>query len=147
MCTLQGLWLEGIQLRPEKNNEINVLPIRLCFINIYSYPNPKLTPYRNEKIVIIVVQSDKKQTVLMCACPVAPYISLLALIHVRPPQRPQCNMTVTSSPIAFDLSPPQTTLYYVNYFYFLTFITAQAHLYIHIECCTKLIYEGKKCKQ
>ncbi len=27
---------EGIQLRPETNNEINFLPIRLCFINVYT---------------------------------------------------------------------------------------------------------------
>ncbi len=61
------------------NNEINFLPIRLCFINVYTYPNPKPTPYKNEKIVIIVVQCDKNYAVLMCACPVAPYVSLLAL--------------------------------------------------------------------
>ncbi len=41
---VQGLWLEGIQLRPEINNEINFLLIRLCFINVYTYPNPKPTP-------------------------------------------------------------------------------------------------------
>ncbi len=41
------LWLEGIQLRPQTNNEINCLPIRLCLINIYTYPNPKPTPYDN----------------------------------------------------------------------------------------------------
>ncbi len=46
---------------------------------IYTYPNPKPTPYNNEKVVIIVVQCDKNYAVLMCACPVAPYISLLAL--------------------------------------------------------------------
>ncbi len=51
-----GLWLEGIQLRPEMDNEINFLPVRLCFINVYTYPNPKPTPYNNEKIAIIVVQ-------------------------------------------------------------------------------------------
>ncbi len=62
------LWLEGIQRRPETNNEINFLPIRLGFINIYTYPNPKHAPYNNEKIVIIVVQCDKS--------PVAPYVSL-----------------------------------------------------------------------
>ncbi len=44
-----GLWLEGIQLRPEMNNEINFLPISLCFINVYTYPNPKPTPYNNDK--------------------------------------------------------------------------------------------------
>ncbi len=33
-----GFWLEGIQLRPETNNKLNVLPIRLCFINVYTYP-------------------------------------------------------------------------------------------------------------
>ncbi len=53
-----------------------------CFINVYTYPNPKLTPYNNEKIVIIVVQCDKNYTVLMCACPVAPYVSLLALTEM-----------------------------------------------------------------
>ncbi len=35
------------QLRPEMNNEINFIPIRLCFINVYTYANPKNTPYRN----------------------------------------------------------------------------------------------------
>ncbi len=53
----------------------NFLPIRLCFINVYTYPNPKPTPYNYAKIVIIVVQCDKNDTVLMCAvcaCPVAP---------------------------------------------------------------------------
>ncbi len=44
-----GLWLEGIQLWPEMDIEINFLPIRLCFINVYTYPNPKPTPYKNEK--------------------------------------------------------------------------------------------------
>ncbi len=43
------LWPEGIQLRPETNNAINFLPIKLCFINVYTYPNPKLSPYNNEK--------------------------------------------------------------------------------------------------
>ncbi len=43
------------------------LPIRLCY-NVYTYPNPKPTPYKNENIVIIVVQCDKKYAVLMCAC-------------------------------------------------------------------------------
>ncbi len=33
------------------NSEINVLPIRLCFINVYTDPNPKPTPYNNEKNV------------------------------------------------------------------------------------------------
>ncbi len=28
------LWLQGIQLRPERN----WIPIRLCFINVYTYP-------------------------------------------------------------------------------------------------------------
>ncbi len=36
------------------------------------------TPYNNEKIVIIVVKCDKSYAVLMCTCPVAPYVSLLA---------------------------------------------------------------------
>ncbi len=38
-----------------------------------------------KKIVIIVVQCDKNNVVSMCACPVAPYVSLLALIQCRPP--------------------------------------------------------------
>ncbi len=50
-----------------------------CFINVYTYPNPKPTPYNNEKIVIIVVHCDKNYAVLMCACPVVPYVSLVAL--------------------------------------------------------------------
>ncbi len=33
----------------------NFLPIRLCFINVYTYPKPKPTPYNYAKIVIIVV--------------------------------------------------------------------------------------------
>ncbi len=53
------LWLEGIQLQPETNKQINFLPIKLCFINIYTYPNPKLTPYNNEKVVIIFVVWQK----------------------------------------------------------------------------------------
>ncbi len=43
------LWPEGIQLRPETNNAINFLPIKLCFTNVYTYPNPKFSPYNNEK--------------------------------------------------------------------------------------------------
>ncbi len=46
-CLHYWLWLEGILLRLVLNNEINFIPIRLCFINVYTYPNP--TPYRNEK--------------------------------------------------------------------------------------------------
>ncbi len=72
------------RLQPEMNNEINVLPIRLYFINIHTYPNPKPTPYNNEKIVIIVVlQCDKNYAALMCACPVAPYVFRLALTLLR----------------------------------------------------------------
>ncbi len=91
------------------------------------------------------MQSDKKQAVLMCACPVAPYISLLALIHFRPPQRPQCNMTVTSSQITFDLSPPQTTLYYVNYFYFLTFIMIKSSGHSSSDHCKGFTRSGHAC--
>ncbi len=47
------------QLKPKANNVLNFLPIRLCFINVYTYPNPKPTPYNNAKTVIIVVQCDK----------------------------------------------------------------------------------------
>ncbi len=38
--------LEGIQLKPEANNKLNSLPIRLCFINVhnYTYSNPKPIP-------------------------------------------------------------------------------------------------------
>ncbi len=77
-----GLWLEGIQLWPEMDIEINFLPIRLCFINVYTYPNPKPTPYKNEKIIFFVVQCEKNVFVLMCACPVtvASYVSLLDFI-------------------------------------------------------------------
>ncbi len=53
MCC-SGLWLEGIQLRPETNNKYIFLPIRLCFITVYTYPNPKSTPYSNANTVIIV---------------------------------------------------------------------------------------------
>ncbi len=67
-------WLEGIQLRPEINNEIHFLSIRL----LMSTPTPTLNlPLtRMKKIVIIVIQCDKNCAVSMCACPVAPYVSL-----------------------------------------------------------------------
>ncbi len=35
-----------------------------------------------KQIVIIVVQCDKNYAVLMCAPPVAPYVSILALTYV-----------------------------------------------------------------
>ncbi len=37
------------------------------------------TTYNNAKTVIIVVQCDKNYTTLMCTCPVATAVSLLAL--------------------------------------------------------------------
>ncbi len=52
-----------------------------------------------------------------------------------------------SSQIAFILFPPQKTLYYINQFFFFTFITAKANLWSYIECCTKQIRTGKKSKQ
>ncbi len=61
--------VEGIQLKPEANNKFNFLPSRLCFI-VYTYPNPKTTPYKTAKTVNIVVQCDKNYTTLMCALPV-----------------------------------------------------------------------------
>ncbi len=36
--TTERLWLEGIQLKPEANNKLYFLPLRLCFINVYTYP-------------------------------------------------------------------------------------------------------------
>ncbi len=72
-------WLEGIQLKPESNNTFNCLPIRLCFINVYTYHNPKPTPYNKAKTIIIVVQCDKTCTILMCACPVDDSLYHLAL--------------------------------------------------------------------
>ncbi len=74
-----GLWLEGIQLKLEANNKFNVLPIRLWFINVCTYPNPKPTPYNNAKTVIIVVQWDKNYAILMCTCPVDESVYHLAL--------------------------------------------------------------------
>ncbi len=50
--------------------------LHLC---IYTYPNPKPTPYNNAKTLIIVVQCDKNDAMLMCACPVATALSLLAV--------------------------------------------------------------------
>ncbi len=32
-----------MQQKPEANNTYNFVPIRLCFINIYTYPNHKPT--------------------------------------------------------------------------------------------------------
>ncbi len=60
------LWLEGIQL-PETNNKYFFLSIRLCFINVYTYSNPKPTPYSNADALNIVVQREKKDKILMCA--------------------------------------------------------------------------------
>ncbi len=37
------LWLDGMQQKPEANNKHNFVPIRLCFINIYTYPTPTST--------------------------------------------------------------------------------------------------------
>ncbi len=44
--------LEGIQLKPEANNKLNSLPIRLCFINVYNYTysNPKPIPLTTMQI-------------------------------------------------------------------------------------------------
>ncbi len=41
--------------RRETNNKYIFLPIRLCFINVYTYPNPnpKPTPYSNANTVIM----------------------------------------------------------------------------------------------
>ncbi len=44
--------------KPTINNVF--LPIRLCFINVYTYPNPKPTPYSNADTLNIVVQREKK---------------------------------------------------------------------------------------
>ncbi len=101
LATTRGLWLEGIQLQPEMKNEINCIPIRLCFINVYTYPNPKPTPYRNEKIVTIVVQCDKNYAVLMCACPVAPFVSILALTE----EAERCPKTVSCIPVTLNFFP------------------------------------------
>ncbi len=81
--TTERLWLEGIQLKPEANNKLYFLPLRLCFINIYTYPNPKPTPYNNAKTVIIVVQSDKHYAILICACPVVLAVYPLALTQLK----------------------------------------------------------------
>ncbi len=35
--------------------------------NVYTYPNPKTTPYNNSKTVIIVVQCDKNYAIFWCA--------------------------------------------------------------------------------
>ncbi len=49
------LWLEGMQQKLEANNTFNLKPIRVCFINVYTYPNHKPTPYNNAKTVIFKV--------------------------------------------------------------------------------------------
>ncbi len=51
----------------------------MCFINVYTYPNPKPTLYNNAKIVIVVVQCEKNYAILMCACPVDEAVHHLAL--------------------------------------------------------------------
>ncbi len=59
------LWLEGIQLRLENNNKVNLLPITFCFINVYSTPTPTLTlpPYNNANTVNIFAQRDKNEAI------------------------------------------------------------------------------------
>ncbi len=42
-----------------------MLPVKLCFINVYTYPNPKTTPYSNADTLNIVVQCVKKDAILM----------------------------------------------------------------------------------
>ncbi len=74
----QGLWLEGIQLKPEANNKLNFLPIRFFFINAYTYPNPKPTPYNNAKVSfclcsghsILVNFSETSRHSFKSGCPV-----------------------------------------------------------------------------
>ncbi len=61
--TLSRLWLEGIQLKPEANNKLHFIPIRFCFINVYTFHNPKPTFYNNAKTVIIVGLSDKRYVI------------------------------------------------------------------------------------
>ncbi len=61
-------WIEGIQL-PETNNKYFV-SIGLCFINVYTYSKPKPTPYSNADTLNNVVQHEKKDEILMCACAV-----------------------------------------------------------------------------
>ncbi len=53
-----GLWpsSHNLQLKPEANNKLHFLPIRFSFINVYTYHNPKPTPHKTAKTVIIVVQ-------------------------------------------------------------------------------------------
>ncbi len=36
-----------------------ILPVKLCFINVYTYHNPKSTPYSNADTLNIVVQREK----------------------------------------------------------------------------------------
>ncbi len=43
-----------MQQKPEANNKYKFLPIKLCFVNVYTYPKSKPTPYNNAKTVIIV---------------------------------------------------------------------------------------------
>jgi len=75
--------LDGMQLRPETNNEINFLHIRLCFINVYTYTNSKPTPHnKKKKKVIVVVQWYKNYAILMCACPVAAEPITVNMDHV-----------------------------------------------------------------
>ncbi len=57
------LWIEGIHLVPEINNKYFFLPIRLCFINVYTNPIPK--PTLNADTLNIVVQREKKDEILM----------------------------------------------------------------------------------
>ncbi len=56
--------------KQEPNNKWKFLPSRLYFVHVYTYPNPKPTPYNNARIVHIVVQCEKNDAILICACPV-----------------------------------------------------------------------------
>ncbi len=50
-----------MQQNPEANNKF--IEEVVYFINVYTYPNPKPTPYNNSKTVIIVVQCEKNYAI------------------------------------------------------------------------------------
>ncbi len=40
-----------------------MLPVKLCFINVYTYHNPKPTPYSNADALNILAQREKKEDI------------------------------------------------------------------------------------
>ncbi len=58
MCYIHGCGKKWYSYRKPVSGFF--LPIRMCFINVYTYSSPKPTPYSNTDALNIVVQREKK---------------------------------------------------------------------------------------